>query len=255
MNTKPLLIALWLALALLGGGWCDTVQPAEKWGWTTGRVGFSFSAERAAEVRTASWSIGLRLGGRRASAAAPANSGGTRAAQSVALTFDLGRASDRTAGTAVTTPDVIDLDYKVIREKGDKGGTFASLTFLSDHDWKPAVFGLGYGYRHRGAGGLALEGALQTTKDSASGAPFHFGYRVGLGYQLRLVGNLRWQSEGRAQGAFGTSQEDQRYLENSIFYPLAGNLGLTTRHRLETPLAARHSRSLTQILLSYDLKP
>ncbi len=229
-------------------------DPASGWEMTQGRVNFAFASERAAAVNTLAWSTGLRLAYERgigASAQSGASAPDKKA--SVALAFDLGRASDRAAGTHTTSPDLIDLDAKVLTVGGKRGGTYVGLTLLSDHDWSPQVVGLGYGYQYQGSSGLRIEGGLQATKDIASSITAHIGYRVGSAYQLGLGSRCQWRTEARAQGAFGTTLEDQRFLDTSIFYSLAGNLGVTARLRLENVLQQQRGHSLAQILLTYDL--
>ena len=243
-----------LALSAAAPSLADGQPSASGWQMTSGQVGFALSAERAAEVNTSSWSVGLRLGYERAAGGAqqPDPSASARRA-SVRFSFDLGRAADHVAGTHTTTPDLIDFDAKMLTVGGKRGGTFIGVTFLSDHDWTPAVAGLGYGYQYRGSGGLTLEGGLQGTKDTASSAPSHVGYRFGALYQLGLTSRMRVSAEARAQGAFGTTSEDQRFLDASVFYSLAGNLGVTARYRIETALQRERPRALTQILLAYSL--
>jgi len=221
---------------------------------TAGRVNFALSSDRAGEVRTYSWAVGLRLGYERDLGTARGDEAAKPYKAALALTFDLGAVSDRSAGTRTTSPDLIDLDAKILRQGGTRGGTFLALTFTSDHDWQPAVLGLGYGYRYRASDALTIETALQATKDVASGAQERIGYRLATNYQRGLNERLRLRAEARAQGAFGTSREDQRFLEASLFYSLSGNFGLTARQRLETPLNERNPRSTTQLLLAYDLR-
>jgi hypothetical protein len=224
------------------------------WQMSTGQVAFALSAERAAEVNTSSWSVGLRLGYERAvGGALESGAADTARKASVRLSVDLGRAADRTSGTHTTTPDVIDFDSKMLTVGGRRGGTFVALTFLSDHNWSPGVAGLGYGYQYRGGGGLNLEGGLQATKDVASSARPRVGYRLGSTYQLGLTSRMRLNAEARAQGAFGTTTEDQRFLDASVFYSLAGNIGVTARYRIEKALEHERPRTLTQVLLAYSL--
>lgn len=241
------LITLCLVLAF-GLGWLGpAIQPssASEWQTTEALLGGSFDQLKANSVNTRSWTGQLNLRLQRQLQAGRQ------------MTFDAnwgyGEVRDVVAHTRSVSPDLIDLDIKLLQETTPPFSFFVSTNYVSDHDLKPGVLGLGVGYQARLASNFTADLSLQGTKDITSGLNPEAGYRVALSYNHPFFHNLQIWTDARSQGTFETSDNRQDFLEIRALYQLASRLNLTLIQRLENPLKSEVARKTNRLLIAYDM--
>ena len=219
---------------------------ASEWETTEGLFAASMDQLEAADIDTQSWNaqLDLRL----------EKNLGARHQIIIDADWDYGQVRDAVTATRSLSPDVVDVDIKLLRETRSPFALFLSINYLSENDLKPAVLGLGFGYRARLLGGLIAELSLQRTKDITSSLNAQAGYRLALSYKQPLMRDLELWADVRSQGGFETGATRQEFLEIRALYRLASRLKLTYTQRIENPLQFEASRKHTRLLLAYDLR-
>lgn len=218
---------------------------ASSWQTTEGLFAASLNQVKATDIDTEAWNAELDLRLEREL--------GNRHHVVVDADWDYGEVRDAVARTRSFSPDLIDLDVKLLRESRPPFAAFLSVNYLSEHDLKPGVLGAGLGYRARLLSGLIAELSLQGTKDTTSGLGPQAGYRFALSYKQPLIRGLELWVDGRSQGGFQTGATRQDFVEIRGLYALASRLKLTYIQRLENPLQFDTFRKTTSLLLGYDL--